>query len=475
MASPQAAATTSILPLTDGTACQVSITRFSSFGFPRSFNKGVPVLGKTYTECAQLVASKRTQYHGFYFDETKSPSVCQPKRFDSLPGANLLMYTPGDVGMVDLGAFGGAAFLQPGHALGQTLGASSKVCGETCRVNPSCAVAVFGGGECVLAGMKPTNLGVSVSFFTREKCGDDKGVWGAVMVDGGGEDKGVAKNDVKVDSEIEKILEGAEGEPPERTEPPPATPDKAPEKSKDAKSVGNAEMRVSEEGATEGFEVAVPEVKGAQPSNQVAAEEKDEMTMDSASDTKKTENASKNQASLNGDDAAAWSVPKIAVVAGIAAALLGLLVAGVCIFVHRKTMKQSSSVSDSNNRGDIESNSAPKKRTFLGRAFTPKAKAKAAPATTTTSAAATANKGSKRSTSMENLDAFRAAAVTASNNQALFVRDASLPTRMNESAVPEPRPSSLEYYSDETRLIDEDGLKRKKARYPNLKINTSRD
>ncbi|KAJ3231163.1 hypothetical protein HDU77_001158, partial [Chytriomyces hyalinus] len=447
---------------------QVSITRFSSFGFPRSFNKGVPVLGKTYTECAQLVASKRTQYHGFYFDETKSPSICQPKRFDSLPGANLLLYTPGDAGMVDLGAFGGAAFLQPGYALGQTLAASSKVCGETCRVNQNCAVAVFGGGECVLAGMKPTNLGVSVSFFTGEKCGDDKGVWGTVMVAGGEEEKGVkngvAKSDVKVDGEIEKILEGAEGEPPERT----ATPDKGPEKSKDAKSVGNAEMRVAQEGAVEGFEVAVPEVKGAQPSNQVAAEEKDEMIMDSASDTKKTENASKNQASSTGDDAPAWSVPKIAVVAGIAAALLGLFVAGVCIFVHRKTMKQSSSVSDSNNPGDIESNSAPKKRTFLGRTFTPKDKAKAAPAATT---AATTNKGSKRSTSMENLDA--AAAV--SNNQALFVRDASLPSRMNDSTVPEPRPSSLEYYSDETRLINEDGFKRKKAaRYPNLKINTSR-
>ncbi|TPX54674.1 hypothetical protein CcCBS67573_g09550 [Chytriomyces confervae] len=455
MASPQAAATTSIIPVTDGTACQVSITRFSSFGFPRSFNKGVPVLGKTYTECAQLVASKRTQYHGFYFDETKSPSVCQPKRFDSLPGANLLMYTPGAGGMVDLGAFGGAAFLQPGYALGQALRASSKVCGETCRVNPNCVVAVFGGGECVLAGMKPTNLGVSVSFFTGEKCGDEKGVWGAVMV---GEEKGVkngvAKSDVKVDSEIEKILEGAEGEP-ERTEPP-ATADKGPEKNKDAKSVGDAEMRVAQEGA-EGFEV-VPEVKGAQPSSQVTAEEKDEMIMDSASDTK-TENASKNQAS-NGDDAPTWSVPKIAVVAGIAAALLGLLVAGVCIFVHRKTMKKSS-VSDSNNRGDVESN-APRKRTFLRRAFTPNA-----PAAT----AAAANKGRKRSTSMENLDAFRA---TVASNQALFVRDASLPSRTNES-VPEPRPS-LEFYSDETRLIDEDGFKRKKAaRYPNLKINTSRD
>ncbi|KAI8832774.1 hypothetical protein BJ741DRAFT_650962 [Chytriomyces cf. hyalinus JEL632] len=462
MASPQAAATTSILPVTDGTAClpfastlqQVSITRFSSFGFPRSFNKGVPVLGKTYSECAQLVASKRTQYHGFYFDETKSPSVCQPKRFDSLPGANLLMYTPGDGGMVDLGAFGGAAFLQPGYALGQALRASSKVCGETCRVNPSCAVAVFGGGECVLAGMKPTNLGVSVSFFTGEKCGDEKGVWGAVVMVGEekGVKNGVAKSDVKVDSEIEKILEGAEGEP-EKTEPP-AIADKGPEKNKDAKSAGDAEMRVAQEGAAEGFEAA-PEIKGAQPSNQVTTEEKDEMIMDSASDTK-TENASKNQASSN--DAPTWSVPKIAVVAGVAAALLGLLVAGVCIFVHRKTMKKSS-VSDSNNRGDVESN-PPKKRTFLRRAFTPKAPA----------ATAAANKGRKRSTSMENLDAFRAAAVS---NQALFVRDASLPPRTNES-VPEPRPS-LEFYSDETRLIDEDGFKRKKARYPNLKINTSRD
>ncbi|KAI8829223.1 hypothetical protein BJ741DRAFT_623875 [Chytriomyces cf. hyalinus JEL632] len=471
MASPQAAATTSILPVTDGTACQVSITSFSSFGFPRSFNKGVPVLGKTYTECAQLVASKRTQYHGFYFDETKSPSVCQPKRFDSLPGANLLMYTPGDAGMVDLGAFGGAAFVQPGYALGQALGASSKVCGETCRVNPSCAVAVFGGGECVLAGMKPTNLGASVSFFTGEKCGGDDGkaVWGVVMV---GEEKGgkngVAKSDVKVDSEIEKILEGVEGEP-EKTEiPSPAsTAEKGPEKNKDVNRVGDAEMRVAQEGAaTEGFKV-VPEVKGAQPSNQVVAEEKDEMIMDSASDTKKPDNASKNQAPLNGNDAPAWSVPKIAVVAGIAAALLGLFVAGVCIFVHRKTMKKSS---DSNSRGDIESN-APKKRPFLRRPFTPKVPA------ATGAAGLAANKGRKRSTSMENLDAFRAAAAAAaaSNNEGLFVRDASLPSRMNDSAVPEARPS-VEYYSDETRLIDEDGFKRKKAaRYPNLKIDTSRD
>ncbi|KAJ3236077.1 hypothetical protein HDU81_011194 [Chytriomyces hyalinus] len=434
MASPQAAATTSILPVNDGTSCQVSITRFSSFGYPRSFNKGIPVLGKTYTECAQLVASKRTQYHGFYFDETKSPSVCQPKRFDSLPGANLLMYTPGSGGMVDLGAFGGAAFVQLEYALGQALGASSSVCGETCRVNPSCVVAVFGGGQCKLAGMKKTNLGVSVSFFTGEKCGGTE--TGVVKV--GEEEKGVGVN---LDREVEKVLEGAEGEPTAAAD----------NKSKDVKRVGDAEMRVAQEGA-EGFEV-VPEVKGAQPSKRVETEEKDEM--DTASDTK-SENASKNQASsTSGDDTPAWSVPKIAIVAGVAAALLGLLVAGVCIFVHRKTMKKSS-VSDSNSRGDIESN-APKKRTFLGRAFTRRAPTKAAAA-------------ASKSTSVENLEAMRAAA---SSNQALFVRDASLPSRMNES-VPEPRPS-LEYYSDETRLIDGDSPKRKKARYPNLKIDTSRD
>ncbi|KAJ3245264.1 hypothetical protein HDU78_009626 [Chytriomyces hyalinus] len=108
-------------------------------------------------------------------------SLLDAMHIDTIPHTNLLMYTPGAGGMVDLGAFGGAAFLQPGYALGQALRASSKVCGETCRVNPSCAVAVFGGGECVLAGMKPTNLGVSVSFFTGEKCGDEKGVCGAVM------------------------------------------------------------------------------------------------------------------------------------------------------------------------------------------------------------------------------------------------------------------------------------------------------